>query len=177
MEIVANNFMLRYFKNVSYFKLDLGLNLKGPVNVKAGAGDNSKIKIRDEFVKKYYAITGVYINKYGSIGKIKFYEDSRLNRNEFHIYKDQGIYEIEASDLDLEKSPTEYITEILMKLDEIETNSNGEHIDENIIKNVVYTNIPEELDLCLDKNLDKADYIKALVDRRRFIDNLDSHIK
>jgi len=55
MNIVCNNHLLRYFKNISIFKIDLGRNMKGPVTDRRGKGE-TKMNIKDEFVKKYQSL-------------------------------------------------------------------------------------------------------------------------
>lgn len=172
MNIVANSFMLRKFRQIELFKIDLGFNLKGPVQTKAGGGDpNSKIKIRDEFVKKYETLNrGKIISKFGDIGKLRFYEDSNLSTMEVHIYKDDIVVEISVSQEDLAKKPTEYLVEILQmvengNVDEMEKVSN--------IKDVIYTNMPEGLE-APDMKLPKDQYVQELLKRRRLIEKLQN---
>jgi len=169
MNIVTNNFMLRYFKSISLFKIDLGKNLKGP----AGQRKNeSTITIRDEFVKKYQSINkGKIIMKYGEIGSIKFYEDGTIGRNTFHIYDKDQIFEIEATNDDLGKDATVYLTEILQLLEDgvDETIINNE---DNMIKDVAYTNMPENMDRP-NMNLPKDQYMENLLNRRKLMEKIN----
>jgi hypothetical protein len=166
--------MLKYFKNISIFKVDLGFNIKGPANDRRGKGEPT-IKIRDEFVKKYQTLnSGRFTRKYGEIGTLKFYEDSNIERNEFHIYDGDKVYEIEATQEDLDKDPGTYLTEILQMIEdgpeEIETeNSEGK------IKDISYSNMPEDMErpnMKLNPNnpAEKQKYLDLILSRRRLLE-------
>lgn len=165
MDVVANNFILRRLKDISYFKMDLGFNLKGPVNMKPG-GEEPKIKIRDEFIKKYANINDRFIFKYGEIGTLKFYEDSKINMKEIHVYHDDKIFEIEVSEDDLKKPFSDYLTEILQSIE------GGGEESETIVKDIVYTNMPEELERP-SMSLPKDEYIRRMVERRNLLSKIN----
>jgi hypothetical protein len=175
MNIVCNNHLLRYFKNISIFKIDLGRNMKGPVTDRRGKGE-TKMNIKDEFVKKYQSLNnGTIVRKYGEIGKLKFYEDSRIGRKEFHIYDGDKIYEIEATDDDLLKDASEYLTEVLQMLEDGDVDD--EH-DEGMIKNISYSNMPEDMirpDMKLNPNnpSEKDKYIKDMIARRKLLNKIN----
>lgn len=167
VNIVSNNFMLKYFRKIKIFKLDLGSNLKGPSNSK---DNENSIKILDEFIKKYRNLNGNFIRKYGDIGKLRFYEDGEIESNIFHVYSDDKIYEIVASDNDLKKEPADYLTEILKMLENGTYDDSVVDESENVmIKDVSYSNMPETLDRPNIK-LPKDQYIEALVIRRKLLD-------
>jgi len=167
MNIVANNFMLRYFKKISIFTLDLGSNLKGPQGQKNDTPFG--LKIKDEFIKKYQSLNNNKILvKYGEIGTLKFYEDNSLSRLEFHIYDKEKIYEIETKEEDLLKEPGVYLTEVLQML---EDGVVKEEDKTRIIKDVAYTNMPENIDRP-DMALPKDQYIEALINRRRLMEKI-----
>ena len=166
MNIVANNYILRFFKKISIFKLDLGTNLKGPAGMK---NDGTTFRIRDEFVKKYQTLNlGNIIRKYGEIGTLKFYEDGNLPLTEFHIYKDDKIYEMQAVQEDLLKDPGAYLTEILQLLDD---GALKEEEDNGMIKNVSYSNMPENLERP-NMKLPRDQYVEALLNRRRLLEKI-----
>lgn len=176
MEIVCNNHLLRYFKKISIFTIDLGFNLKGPMMDKRGKGD-VKIKVRDEFIKKYQTLNNTLIRKYGEIGKLKFYEDGRISQKEFHIYDNEKVYEIEATDKDLEKNPGEYLTEILQMIEDGDINKDDEYVESGMIKNISYSNMPESMmrpDIALNPNnpTEKQKYIDDLVNRRKLLSKI-----
>jgi len=171
MNIVTNNLMLKYFKNICIFKLDIGDNLKGSPN---NRDKEKSIRILDEFIKKYKNLNGTIIRKYGEIGSLKFYEDGSIERNIFHIYDDEKIYEILASVSDLQKNPKQYLTEILQMLEdgvEDEYSDNISCTENDMIKDVTYSNMPENVDRP-DMKLPKDQYIEALLRRRRFLDKI-----
>lgn len=170
INIVANNYMLRYFRQINIFKLELGDALRH-LNIKQG--DIPKIKIKDIFVKQYETINNVLIHKYGSIGIISFYEDQTLPRFEFHIYKNEQIYEIEATNEDINTDAYDYLTEILKMIDKEVDKEINKTIESKKIKDVVYTNIPDET-IIPDKNLPKEQYIEALLKRRQIIDKINN---
>jgi len=167
MNIVTNNTLLRHFKNISIFKLDLGTNLKGPVQVKKDP--DFTIKIRDEFIKKYQSLTNKIIFKYGEIGTLKFYEDNSIPSDEFHIYDTDKIFEITVKKDDLLKEASVYLTEILKSIE----NGEMEKIDEqaDVVKNITYTNMPEDLQRP-NLKLPRDQYIEAMVARRKLISKL-----
>ena len=170
MNIVSNNLMLKYFKRINIFKVDLGTNLKGPAGAKNIEGT---IKIRDEFVKKYQAMTGGrIIRKYGEIGRLKFFEDGGVGPREWHIYDGEKIYEIEATNDDMLKEPGVYLTEVLQMLehgivDEEEVVT--ENITEHRMKDVTYSNMPEE-GVRPNMKLPREQYIESLLNRRRLLE-------
>jgi hypothetical protein len=171
MNIVTNNFMLKYFKNISIFKLDIGDNLKGSPN---NRDQEKSIRILDGFIKKYKNLNGTFIRKYGEIGSLKFYEDGSIERNIFHIYDDEKIYEIVASTSDLQKDPKYYLTEILQMLEDGVEDEHSDNIsctENDMIKDVTYSNMPENVDRP-DMKLPKDQYIEALLRRRRFLDKI-----
>lgn len=166
MYVVANNFMLRKFKTIQIFKLDLGFNLTGAQSSKQSG--QFTIKIKDEFVKKYQTLTNRYINKFGEIGTLKFYEDTTLGNSDIHIYNKEQIYEILVTNEDLIKDPYDYLTEIIMEIERIENEIDTES---NIVRDIVYTNVPDDL-VKPDINLPKNEYIEQLVKNRRLQDKI-----
>ncbi|MCK5867526.1 MAG: hypothetical protein KAG14_03935 [Mycoplasmataceae bacterium] len=167
-QFVANNFMLRHFRKVKVFKLELGFSLK---QLSTKPGEEVKMKIKDQFSKTYENVTnGRLIHKYGSIGSIEFYDDSQLPRNEFHIYKDDKVYEIEASEEDLKINAEKYLVDVI-KMVSGEKKEREVDEDSGMIKNMIYSNAPEELNAPSMK-LPKDQYIDALIKRRETIEKI-----
>lgn len=176
MNIVASNYMLKYFKNIDLFKVDLGFNIKGPVRDLRGKGDQYGIKIKDEFIKKYSSLNNKYIHKYGDIGKLKFYQDNSLSMNEFHVYHNDNIYEIVANNGDLSKSSKTYLTEILKMIENPEAEIQDKN-SQNHKKNITYTNMSEtESNKIKDYNpnveYEKKLYIQEILNRRKLLDKI-----
>jgi hypothetical protein len=148
--------------------------MKGPVTDRRGKGE-PKMNIKDEFVKKYQSLNnGTITRKYGEIGKLKFYEDGRIPQNQFHIYDGEKIYEIEATNDDLLKDAAEYLTEVLQMIED--GGVDDENVD-NMIKNVSYSNMPEDMirpDMKLNPNnpAEKEKYIKDMIARRKLLNKI-----
>ena len=172
-QIVATNYMLRFFRQIDIFKLEMGFSLK---QLDAKPGETPTIKVRDTFVKKYENINaGKFAHKYGSIGSIQFYEDATLARYEFHIYKDDQVFEIRATDDDIKKQASVYLTEIL-KMINGETEDTTLDKESGAIKNAIYTNIPTGMKHP-DMSLPMDQYIDALKNRRVLSDKIRNQNK
>lgn len=170
MEIVASSMLLRKFKTIDIFKLDLGFNLKGAVSMKPSKNDDTgKIKIRDEFIIRYNTLYNRYIYKYGHIGIITFYEDLQLNSEEMYIFKDKEIYEVNYTLDDSKKDIRKYLSELLQEIDL--SNKDNQNTDSSIV-NTIYTNIPDDIIKPDVTMASKEQYIQAMVDRRRKLEQL-----
>ena len=162
IQIVANNYMLRHFRKIEIFKIELGFSLK---QLDSKAGEGLKIKIKDQFVKMYENVSnGRLIHKYGSIGSIVFYDDSILSRNEFHIYKDGKVFEIESDEEDLKMDAGAYLTNII-KMISGEKREREVDKETGMVKKISYTNTPPEMNTP-NMKLPKDQYIDALIKRR-----------
>ena len=116
LNIVANSLVLNIFSKIDIFRLDLGFNLTGAVDMKA-QGNGSKIKITDTFVKKYSNDYNKIINKFGDIGILKFYSDDNLNVQELYIFDDKNIFEIELTLSEIKQNPRSYLSNLIEKID------------------------------------------------------------
>jgi hypothetical protein len=112
MIVVANTQMLNLFRQISIFKLDLGVNL---ISLK-----EEKIQIKDAFIVKYLNMTGKQILTYGTIGKLMFYQDFTLPNNEFYIFNDDTIYSLIYTQEDKKVSPESYLASIVQEINEKE---------------------------------------------------------
>lgn len=162
MYIVTSTDILRRFKSIDIFQIDLGLNLKGPVNMNPGK-EEKKIKVRDEFNKRYHMLNGRYINKFGHIGTLTFYEDLSLPKDEIHIYKEKDIIEIKFTKEDYKIEPRKYLSDLLETIDGKKQQTEKDNKKES---NVVYTNMPQEI-VKPDISMPKDQYIEALVKNRQ----------
>jgi hypothetical protein len=118
MEIVAHSILLRKFKTINDFVLDLGNNYCGRVETKQNGKSSFKLNINDEFLKRYYKMTNKLISKYGNIGKITFYEDLSLSPSEYMIFNDKDIAEIEFTEDDNNKDIRQYLSDVLENINE-----------------------------------------------------------
>jgi hypothetical protein len=171
MNIVTNVIMLKYFKRISIFKVDLGSNLKGATPSGNNRNVDRKITIKDAFIKQYQLMNkNGLIRKYGEIGTLKFYEDGDIKGTDFHIYDGEQIYEITATEEDMMKDPGLYLSEILQMLENNNAEDNSEiEIKENMIKDITYTNMDENIERP-NMKLPKDQYIQALIDRRHMLE-------
>lgn len=170
MQIVASHFILRYFRKIDLFTIDLGNNLTGPIETSQNHDTKFKIKIKDQFIKKYQNINNTYIQKYGNIGKLAFYEDVKFKQLEYCIYDNERIFEIEATYDDLNDEPSDYLTKILIAIEE-EKNINKEKND--MIKDTIYTNVPDDI-TTPDMNLPKEQYLDALIKYKNLSEKINN---
>lgn len=167
MQVVANSIILKHFRKIDIFKLDLGFNLKGAVQTKPDP--EIKFKIKDEFIKKYQTFTNRYISKFGDIGSLKFYEDLQLPHNELHVYNDENIYEILMTSDDFQRDSKVYLGEIIKLIDGGIAETENQKIERDELekkKQKIYTNMPESIERP-DISLPKEQYLEALVERRK----------
>lgn len=168
MQVVANSIILRHFKRIDIFKLDMGLNYFGPVN--EAKNQEIKLKIKDEFIKKYQTLTNRLIHRYGEIGSLKFYEDLQLSQNELHIYANKDdVYEIMMTDEDFARDPKGYLGEIISlieggKAETDEQIKEKKELEER--RNKIYTNMPPDIERP-DISLPKEQYLAELVEYRK----------
>jgi len=112
MIVVANTYMLNIFKQISIFKLDLGINF---ISLK-----EEQVVIKDPFMLKYLNMTGKQVLTYGNIGKLIFYQDFTLSSKEFYIFNDETIYGLTYGEEDSKLSPENYLASIIQEINEKE---------------------------------------------------------
>lgn len=157
MEIVSSMYVLNFFRKIKDFEMDLGTNLKGPANLKRN-GEEPKIKIRDLFVKQYQTVNNRIITKFGNIGSLKFYEDLTMKNDELHIYHEDQIFEIEIDRINIATDSEKYLVDIIKYV-------KGENVENDDVKDVIYTNMPENIERP-DMTLPLEQYVEQLVKRR-----------
>ena len=145
MIVVANTFMLNFFKQISIFKLNLG-NSMVPMNEK-------KIVIKDTFILKYLNVTGKQILTYGSIGKLQFYQDFTLPQKEFLIFNDDTVYDYQFTEEDKDTSPEKYLASIVEEINLREG-----------IKEVENVNVKSKTP---DMKLPSDQYIQEMIKKRK----------
>jgi len=145
MIVVANTFILNVFKQISIFKLNLGMNLI-PIN-------GETVEIKDPFMLKYFNMTGKQILTYGTIGKLIFYQDFTLSTKEFYIFNDDSIYCLNYSEIDSKISPETYLASLVQEINE------KEGIKENLSK------IDKKKDP--DIKLPADQYIQEMIKKRK----------
>lgn len=129
MQLICSNYFLRKLRNLDFFELDFGKS-------KLETDPNSQMRHfrkMDETILRYHTLYNRDINKFGKIGnKVFFYEDLKLDNNEYVIFNNEDIYAIQydLSELNDIKS---YILDILMKIDDYE-NKEKEYEEKNQVK-------------------------------------------
>lgn len=155
-QIVANSLVLKTFSKIDIFKKDLGDNLTGAVSMKGKDRSNIQIKIKDDFIQRYRTNTKHIIFKYGSIGTLNFYQDTNLENNEFLVFDDNEIYEIEIDSIhDFQNNPRKYLSDIIGRIE-----------NKNEQSGFSFTTVPESVDIP-DQTLPKEQYINKMVERRK----------
>lgn len=115
MVIVSSTYFLRNLRGLDFFTLDLGKTRKI-----VGSNENEFRKL-DEFKIKYKRLFDRDVLKFGRIGdRISFYEDVRMEKDLYMIFKDEDIYEINFTQEDISDLKN-YILETLRKIDDFET--------------------------------------------------------
>jgi hypothetical protein len=142
MIVVANTYMLNIFKQIPIFKLDLGNNF---ISLK-----EEKVVIKDSFMLKYLNMTGKQTMTYGTIGKLKFYQDYTLSDKEFYIFNDESIYGLNYTSEDAKIKPEIYLASIVKEINDKE----GIKVVNNKSKNP-------------DMKLPTEQYIEEMIKKRR----------
>ena len=166
MNIVANIYVLKYFKEIEYFEIDLGWRVKElpDVNRKVFQGEKkSQIKIKDDFIKTYFNNYGRMVFKIGKISFINFYDDLQMKNNELYVFRDDKIYEVEFSSK-YKSEPRKFLSDLLESIDNnvIEATSELASTD---LGGKVATNMGdiERPDISLPYD----QYVDAMIERRR----------
>lgn len=112
MKIVGSTYFLRNLRNLDFFTLDFGKARKDQ--------KTDTFRKLDEFIVKYRNLYNKNIIKFGKIGdKITFYEDLNMKNDEYVIFKDEDIYEINFEQKDLNDMEN-YLLNVLRKIDTTE---------------------------------------------------------
>lgn len=159
-QIVANSFVLKHFSNIDIFKRELGKNLTGAVSNKGKDRSNLQIKISDDFIQRYRTNTKNLIFRYGSIGSLVFYQDTKLENNEFVAFDGDKIYEVEIESIDeFKNNPRKYLSNIIDKLE----NNKNEKEDDNYM---LFSTVPKGVEIP-DITLPKDQYLSKMIERRK----------
>lgn len=145
MEVVAPSLIMRKFRNIKEFKMDLGISKTDEVQKEGNKGPGQVvIKIRDPFIKRYYVEKQNYIVKSGNIGSLYFYTDNGLPNNIFSIYDENKEYRFEYQETGDVRS---YLSNILDQI-----------LEEKIEPINLSMNMEEDIEFKLDKHLSQAEF-------------------
>ena len=168
MNIVANIYVLKYFKEIEYFEMDLGWRIKElpDVNRKIFQGEKRKeIKIKDNFIKAYFDNYQRMVFKIGKIAFINFYDDLQMKNNELYVFKDEKIYEVEF-EAKYKSEPRKFLSDLLESIDNNVIEATSE-LASSDLGGKIATNMGdiERPDISLPYD----QYIEAMVERRKLI--------
>lgn len=157
LNIVANSHMLRRFKTIDIFRLDLG-------NKRLY---DDGIKVSDTFIITYHRLHNRLIHKYGDIGSLRFYEDFFIKQDTFIIYKGNDVYEVEYSTEDKQKPIKDFLSDIVYKINTKDFQSVSHSTAEGIVAteediNKLEGGIPRPR-----IDLPKEQYIQEMIKRRQ----------
>lgn len=168
MKIVANTYFLRNLRNLDFFTLDFGKAKKDP--------KNDTIRKVDDFIIKYRNLYNKNILKFGKIGdRITFYEDLKINNDEYIIFNNEDIFEIKYEQDDLVDMGN-YLLDVLRKIDTDENDEEQEMKNEKMVKETVGDGywVAPQTDLknsgkkySINQTLSKEEYRKAVREKFR----------
>lgn len=148
MEIVTSSNMIRRFRAIKEFTLDMGTSRTSEALKEGSRGPGQVIiKIKDPFIKRYQLKNGVYISKSGNIGSLSFYTDNNITYNDFIIYDQDKEYRYNCpnniSDI------RNYLSEILDKI--LEGTAEAKELE---------MNMEADIEFKLDKNLPQSEFVE-----------------
>ena len=146
MEVVASSLVIRNFRTIKEFTMDLGISKTNEVEKDGNKGPGQiVIRIKDPFVKRYSIEKGTYIVKAGNIGSLSFYVDNMMSGDKFAIYDEDGEFEFIYKDTSDVRG---YLSDLLDKI-----------LNEELVPNNLSMNLEEELEFRMDKNLPQSEFV------------------
>jgi len=147
MEVVTSSMVMRKFRNIKEFQMDLGISKTNEVQKEGNKGPGQiVVKIKDPFVKRYDLEKGCYIVRFGNIGSLAFYIDNTMAGDIFAIFDEDKQYSFKYKETGDVRS---YLSGILDKILE------GELEPEQLSMNM-----EEKIEFRMDKNVPQAEFIE-----------------
>lgn len=145
MEVVASSLVMRRFRTIKEFSMDLGISKTNEVEKEGNKGPGQiVIRIKDPFVKRYSLEKLTYIVKAGNIGSLAFYVDNNMSGDKFAIYDEDREYEFTYKDSNDVRG---YISNILDKI-----------LNEEIEPVNLSMNLEEDIEFRMDKDLPQMEF-------------------
>jgi hypothetical protein len=164
MEIVASSLVMRKFRTIKDFQMDLGLSKTSEVQKEGNKGSAQiVIKIKDPFIKRYNMEKGVYLSKTGYIGTLLFYIDASMRNDEFIIYDQNKEYPFTYKD---NQNVREYLSSVLDKI-----------LSNEIQPVELGINYDEKMEFSIDKNLPQTEFIEEYLKMQQKMANMDIKTK
>jgi hypothetical protein len=147
MEVVTSSLIMRKFRGIKEYTMDLGISKTTEVEKEGNKGPGQiVIKIKDPFIKRYSLEKGNYIVKAGNIGSLVFYIDNSMMGNKFSIYDEDGQFDFDYKETG---NVRQYLSDILDKI------LSGELEPTNILTQ----NLEEDIEFRMDKNLPQHEFM------------------
>lgn len=166
MEVVSSDYMIRKFRTIKEFQIDLGSSIMSEAKKEGDKGPGQLvIKIKDPFVKRYSLEYETYISKMGHIGTLSFYVDNQYKPMQFKIFDEDKTYEFVYNDenqLDIRS----YLSRTLNSIFDNEVNPI--QLDRNMEENIVFQ---------IDKNLPAGEFLKQYNEMKRRMDEMGVNLK
>lgn len=146
MEVVSSSLIMRKFRTIKEFEMNLGISKTNEIQKEGNKGlGQIVIKIKDPFIKRYSLEKGRYIVKSGNIGSLNFYTDNNISGEKFAIYDENKEYEFIYKEIgDVRKYLSEILDDILEgKIEPVNLNMNLE----------------EDIEFRMDKNLSQSEFV------------------
>jgi len=160
MEVVASHLVMRKFRSIKEFTMDLGLSKTNEVQKEGNKGPGQiVIKIKEPFIKRYSLEKGVYLSKAGNIGSLVFYTDSSMRNNQFSIYDENKEYQFTYKDT---SNPREFLSNILDKI--LEQKVDGVELN---------TSLSQDIEFKVDKNLPQVEFIEEYIKMRKKMEEMN----
>ena len=153
MEVVTSSLVMRKFRTIKEFAMDLGISKTNEVQKEGNKGPGQiVIRIKDPFAKRYNLEKGNFIVKAGNIGTLNFYLDNSLNNEEFFIYDEDREYKFtynNSGDVRI------YLSDILDKI-----------LNEELVPVNLSMNLEENIEFSMDKNLPQSEFVQKHMEMR-----------
>ena len=160
MEVVASGFVMRKFRNIKEFVMDLGISKTNEVQKEGNKGPGQiVIKIKDPFIKRYSLEKNTYIVKSGYIGSLVFYTDNRLANDKFAIYDEDKEYDFTFKETGDVRA---YLSDVLDQI-----------LEEKIEPVNLDTNLEEDIEFRMDKDLPQSEFMKKHKEMREQMEKMD----
>jgi len=166
MEVVSSDYLIRKFRTIKEFQLDLGSSIMSEAKKEGDKGPGQLvIKIKDPFVKRYSLEYETYISKMGHIGTLGFYVDNQYKPNEFKIFDEDKTYEFVYDNGDNIDMRT-YLSRTLNKIFDNEVNPI--QLENNMEETIVFE---------IDKNLPPGEFLKQYNEMKKRMDEMGVNLK
>lgn len=160
MEVVSSSLVMRKFRNIKEFQMDLGISKTNEVQKEGNKGPGQiVIKIKDPFVKRYSLEKDTYIVKAGNIGSLDFYVDNIMPSDKFVIYDENKEYEFTYKDTG---DVRQYLSDILDKI-----------LEEQIDPVELEQNLSEDIEFRMDKHLPQSEFIDEYLKMKNDMAKMD----